>query len=503
MDSLNATILRLLDDHQLPRAWADWVVPAAAASTALVVGLGIVWHNSGNDNDRRPPIVPSWIPWWGSESALERDPDAFFKAAQKHYPDGLFGVKTAGTTLYYVTSASLINQIYKQPKVFTISVVQLSWGKNCFSWSDDVLRKSSTFREELLPSDHRNIAPKNMMPLVQSFARNISRVVKEYQVPTGSVSLEEFVMRLAHRATSVTWYGPTLNIEEFYDDWNTFDRGVWKVALMYPTWLCRPFLSARARVRQRIWEYMNKPHEAACQLVQDREAIVRNADFSEHDLGVSLMTPYWPLMANVPWASLWLLILQIQRSEGLAPIIAELDAAGEAWSAANPEFSGPYTDHLPEFFQSQPHIPLLTSTISETLRFTSDSYSMRGVLEDTLLSGYTIKKGDTLVCLTRRVHRDENEFEQAEEFVPTRFIGKDGKGTETEYNYMPFGGGVSMCSGRFFAYYHIKIFLTTVLKNFKLEVDEGRSTPVVQSGVNRGFGLRRPKGQLYVKVSRI
>ncbi|KAG8930945.1 Cytochrome P450 7B1 [Tulasnella sp. 417] len=453
MDSLNATILRLLDDHQLPRAWADWVVPAAAASTALVVGLGIVWHNPGNDNDRRPPIVPSWIPWWGSESALERDPDAFFKAAQKHYPDGLFGVKTAGTTLYYVTSAS----------VFTISVVQLSWGKNCFSWSDDVLRKSSTFREELLPSDHRNIAPKNMMPLVQSFARNISRVVKEYQVPTESVSLEEFVMRLAHRATSVTWYGPTLNIEEFYDDWNTFDRGVWKVALMYPTWLCRPFLAARARVRQRIWEYMNKPHEAACQLVRDREEIVRNADFSEHDLGVSLMTPYWPLMANVPWASLWLLILQIQRSEGLTPIIAELDTAGEAWSAANPEFS---------------------------------------VLEDTLLSGYTIKKGDTLVCLTRRVHRDENEFEQAEEFVPTRFIGKDGKGTETEYNYMPFGGGVSMCSGRFFAYYHIKIFLTTVLKNFKLEVDEGRSTPVVQSGVNRGFGLRRPKGQLYVKVAR-
>ncbi|KAG8932688.1 hypothetical protein FRC01_012737 [Tulasnella sp. 417] len=412
---------------------------------------------------------------------------------RKHYPDGLFGVKTAGKTLYYVASASdstlsILTNVAKTSFLSGLHHLRrpTHLGQELLSWSDDVLRKSSTFREELLPSDHRNIAPKNMMPLVQSFARNISRVVKEYQVPPESVSLEEFVMRLAHRATSVTWYGLTLNIEEFYDDWNTFDRGVWKVALMYPTWLCRPFLSARAGVRQRIWEYMNKPHEAACQLVRDREEIVRNADFSEHDLGVSLMTPYWPLMAN----------------EGLAPIIAELDAAGEAWSAANPEFSGPYPDHLPEFFQSQPHIPLLTSTISETLRFTSDSYSMRGVLEDTLLSGYTIKKGDTLVCLTRRVHRDENEFERAEEFVPTRFIGKDGKGTETEYNYMPFGGGVSVCSGRFFAYYHIKIFLTTVLKNFKLEVDEGRSTPVVQSGVNRGFGLRRPKGQLYVKVSR-
>ncbi|KAG8930944.1 Cholesterol 7-alpha-monooxygenase, partial [Tulasnella sp. 417] len=223
---------------------------------------------------------------------------------------------------------------------------------------------------------------------------------------------------------------------------------------------------------------MNTPHEATCQLVRDREEIVRNAGFSEHDLDVPLMTPYWPLMVDVPWP----LILQIQGPEGLAPIIAKLDATGEAWSAAHPEFTGPHTDHLPEFFQSQPHIPLLTSTISETLRFTSASYSLRGVLEDTLRSGYTIKKGDTWVCLTRRMHRDENEFEQAEEFVPTGFIGKDGKGTETEYNYMPFGGGVSMCSGRFFAYYHIKIFLTTVLKNFKLEVEEGRSTPVALSG---------------------
>ncbi|KIO18743.1 hypothetical protein M407DRAFT_31606 [Tulasnella calospora MUT 4182] len=117
MDTLNATILRLLDEHQLPRAWADWAVPAAAASTALVVGLGIVWHKSGNDNERRPPIVPSWIPWWGSEWALERDPDAFFKAAQQQYPDGVFGVKTAGTTLYYVSSASGSSNAAHQPNL--------------------------------------------------------------------------------------------------------------------------------------------------------------------------------------------------------------------------------------------------------------------------------------------------------------------------------------------------------------------------------------------------
>ncbi|KAG8943814.1 Cholesterol 7-alpha-monooxygenase [Tulasnella sp. 424] len=360
-----------------------------------------------------------------------------------------------GTTWYYVTSSSPINQIYKQSKVFTMSVIQLSWGKNCFSWSDDVLRKSSTFREELIPAD-RNIAPNNIIPLVQSFAQNISRV-----------------------SDVVTRYGPTLNIEEFYEDWKNFDEGVWKVALMYPTRLCRRFLASRARVRHRFWECMNKPHEPG-QLVRDTEEIVRNGDHSNHDLGVSLMAPYWPLMANVPWASGFSSSrFNDQKVSGPSSLSSTpQEKPGPPHTPSS--MVRPYADNLLDFVQSLPPILLLTSTISETLRFTSDSYSMGGG------------------CIRMR-----NEFERAEEFVPTRFMGKDGKGTESEYNYLPFGGGVSMCSGRFFAFYHIKIFLTTVLKNFKLEVDRVKSTPVVQSGVNRGFGLRRPKGQMYVKVRRI
>lgn len=143
------------------------------------------------------------------------------------------------------------------------------------------------------------------------------------------------------------------------------------------------------------------------------------------------------------------MLLQLQQPDKFSKIIAELDEAGSAWSANHPEYTGPYTEHLAQFFQSNPPVPLLSSTISETLRYCSDSYSMRGVLvEEVTLGGYVFKKDDTLICRTRSVHRDNSEFENADQWVPARFVSDDGgKNTEGSHKWMPYGGGISICSG--------------------------------------------------------
>ncbi len=147
---------------------------------------------------------------------------------------------------------------------------------------------------------------------------------------------------------------------------------------------------------------------------------------------------------------------------------------------------------------------------------------MRGVMKDDVeLGGYKFKKDETLVCRTRSVHLDDKEFDHAKDYVPTRFIDDEGeKTTEGSAKWMPFGGGVSTCLGmtkidcrwesltrllgRHFAQYHMKIFLATVLKNFHFEIDTAKSDlPITLSNHNRGFGLRRPKGEVFVNVKRI
>ncbi|KIO17337.1 hypothetical protein M407DRAFT_246780 [Tulasnella calospora MUT 4182] len=65
------------------------------------------------------------------------------------------------------------------------------------------------------------------------------------------------------------------------------------------------------------------------------------------------MACYWPLMTNVPWGSL-LLASRLHHSEGIAPILA---AAGEAWSAIQPDPTISYLSNLTALFQSQPKLP--------------------------------------------------------------------------------------------------------------------------------------------------
>ncbi|KAG8970372.1 Cholesterol 7-alpha-monooxygenase [Tulasnella sp. 425] len=504
MSSFSATISKITESERWPKTPSEWALPVAAA-TATAIAVSIIISPSGPYSGDRPPVVSSWIPWVGSAWQIENDPDAFFRQAEKDYPGGIIGVHTAGHKFYFVTSSALINQIYKQPKVYTLSPVQMGWAKSVFSLSDQALFGSTVFPDRLAPHMDRSIAPKNMMGLIKSFENHLRQEVQTRAVPSQSVPLQDFVIKLAYVATGAAYFGPTFNAMGTWDAFKGFDEMVYKVALGYPPSLLRNFVRCREEMINKFIAYLDKPHDAS-ELIRGQEEIIRDVPFDKRDMGCMMLCAWWPLMANVPWGTLWLLLHQLQRPEGVQPLIDELNAAGKAWSASHPEFFGPYTLHLTEFFQSNPPLPLLSSTISESLRYATDSYSMRSVVpEEVQLGPYTVKKGETLVCSTRSVHMDENEFENAREFVPTRFMADDGstKGTEGNYKWMPFGGGVSICSGRHLANYHVKIFVATLITNFKFGVDAEKSQlPITVGTINRGFGLRRPKGDLYVNVTR-
>ncbi|KAG8908817.1 Cytochrome P450 7B1 [Tulasnella sp. 403] len=460
--SLNATISRILESERFPKSASDWVVPATAAAV-LVLGASLIFK--GGNNERRPPKVWSWIPWVGSDWAIEKDPDAFFEAAEKNHPDGIFTIKAAGQTFHVLTSAALINHVYKQPKIYHICLLQLSWGRNVFSFSERVLTETAAILGQLSPALHRSFSPNHMMALVEAFHANLAPAVKTLSVPGGSVSLEHWLTRLAYRTTGAAIYGPTFDADGTFDDFKGFDDWVWKVALGYPPTYIPSFIKSREAIIRKFQKYAEEPHDAS-DYVATQEHIARDGQFSERDIGVVLLAAWWPLMANIPWGSLWALLLQLQRPEALGPLMEELDKAGDAWSAAHPEAQGTYLDHLPAFFQST-EVPLLSSIIAEAMRYSSDAYSMRGVLVDEAqLAGYTLKKDEYIICRTRAVHQDPTEYPSPHEYIPTRFMGEQGRAAkEGNPMWMPFGGG------RHFAAYHVKILITTLVKNFDFEID--------------------------------
>jgi len=144
---------------------------------------------------------------------------------------------------------------------------------------------------------------------------------------------------------------------------------------------------------------------------------------------------------------------------------------------------------------------------------------MRHVEEDgTILGKYALKRGDTLICNTRATHMDASVYGNPTEFVPNRYATADGTKAKEFQGW--FGGGISICGGqllkyrfhmlvyhilpigRHFARYHMRILITTIITSFNLEVDASKAGIKGLSVINRGFGLRRPNGDLFVKISR-
>ncbi|KAG9026313.1 hypothetical protein FRB95_009010 [Tulasnella sp. JGI-2019a] len=505
--SLNATMDWISSSERLPKSAFEWVVPAATAA-ALVVGVTVAIKSTGK-SDNSPPTVPSWIPWLGNTWQIDADADAFMRSAARKYPDGIFGATYAGNKYYFVTSHKLINQVYKQPKTFGFSKVQMGWASSVFSFSDKALFGSMVFPEQIAPQFDRGISPKNMMGLLEPFDNHLQNIVAKLTLPAPneSVSLADFIIQLSYKAMGCAIYGPTFDAEGTFTDFNEFDRLVYKVANGYPAALLRGFVNGRENFIKAYEKYLTSPHES-CDLIGTQEQIALDARFSQRDMGAMTLCSFWPVMANVPWGSVWAMILQLQQPNGVKPLIDELDAAGARFMNTDLPTPGRYFDRPITFLQSSPDLPLLTATYSETLRYATDSYSMRGVVAEdgAMLGGYKLKQGDTVVCSTRSVHMDEKEFEHADKWIPERFLADEqgAKGKEGDFKWMPFGGGSSICGGRHLATYHVKILMMTLLKNFHFEVDHEKSRlPVKLSQANRGFGFRRPEGELFVKITRI
>jgi len=113
------------------------------------------------------------------------------------------------------------------------------------------------------------------------------------------------------------------------------------------------------------------------------------------------------------------------------------------------------------------------------------------VIEDTLVNGWKFEKGGMVMIPLRPNHQDPKKYgEKPDEFIPDRFLGDFEKGDITNSNghaaagagkagpsiksMKPFGGGVSLCPGRFFAANQGLAFVATALRKFDFQLVEGQ-----------------------------
>lgn len=138
--------------------------------------------------------------------------------------------------------------------------------------------------------------------------------------------------------------------------------------------------------------------------------------------------------------------------------------------------------------------PRLNGIWDETVRLSAYSSSVRYITEDTIVGGKILRKGNRVMIPNRQLHFDENVFgDKVREFKPTRFINNDN--LIRSGSWRPFGGGSTMCLGRFIAKQAVITLVAMMLQRFHVEPagkqnfpKTGRGKPGPGYNVNQGRG---------------
>ena len=97
---------------------------------------------------------------------------------------------------------------------------------------------------------------------------------------------------------------------------------------------------------------------------------------------------------------------------------------------------------------------------------------------ETIVSGYHIPKGTQILFNNWAIHHDERCWEDPYDFKPQRWIDEKGNFVADRYlSFLPFSAGRRVCLGEILARTEIFIFLTRILKQFKIEKVPGEGIP--------------------------
>lgn len=117
----------------------------------------------------------------------------------------------------------------------------------------------------------------------------------------------------------------------------------------------------------------------------------------------------------------------------------------------------------------------LTNCFKEGLRlYLPVGYFARQNKKDIKIRDKFVKNGSGIVVAPWLIHRHENFWKNPHEFIPERHENK----IEKE-KYLPFGLGERVCIGQGFAMQEAIIILSNILREFKLELQDGFVPDVV------------------------
>ena len=342
-----------------------------------------------------------------------------------------------------------------------------------------------------------------LRPLIVEFSRRLcERLTNERMILENNDTLSQWqtcgLFELSHRMiyqpSTLALFGE-IDATSIEKDFRLFDDSFHHFSAAFPRWIYTWFFSEELKARSRLnqsWSKNLHP-KGESEFVQARKAhLFASTDLvSEKDRYANQTGLLWGSLGNTIPATFWCLLYLLQDTKAVEIITNEIDKNLPIFSLDVDETNGTLKEEwTPEQLNSCVY---LESAVNETLRLAGAPMITRKCHQETKLvlhDGRTVivQPNETVAWLAAVTHRDPKIFPEPEKFLFDRFLNKN---PETVLGFMPFGGGKSMCPGRFFARNEIKICVALLLRFFEYKLPDTTTIPI-QKPQRVGFGVAPP-----------
>lgn len=462
---------------------------AGTPGTAAPLASAALKLFGGRQRPGEPPVIRGAVPFLGSALPFGRDAPTFLATCQARSGD-VFTILVAGQRMTFVLCAHSHPAILKLQGDLSFTELAHDIAARAFGHP----RFEPGLANAIDEATFEHLKGRSLELLSERALQRLGAWLSaESEGGWRTTGLYDFVRRAMFMVSAESIFGPGWAEPQALEDFIHFDQRFPLLVAGVPARALPGVHTAQLRLAALV-------RATGARTPSDflvARGRVMHGRMSEEEAGRTDLGLLWAAAANTLPAAFWTLAHLLHDREALQAVSAEVRARLGAEEVASPA--------------ALREVPLLQSAISEALRLSSASITLRRALRPTTItleSGerYAIRQGDLVCLFPYLMHHDAEIFAEPERFKYDRFHAPGGvptffkRGKRLTIPLMPYGGGVSMCPGRHLANTEIKQFVATLLARYDLEALAPAPPPLDRS--RAGLGVMPPTEDVAFQLRR-
>ncbi|XP_061111439.1 5-beta-cholestane-3-alpha,7-alpha-diol 12-alpha-hydroxylase-like [Conger conger] len=496
------------------------LLPVLIALVASVIGGLYLLGAFRKRQPGEPPLDKGSIPWLGHILEFRNDTARFLQRMKEKHGD-IFTVQLAGFYFTFVMDPISFGSIMKEARTkldfakFAEHLVKRVFGYHPTAYDRKDLEKANT----------KHLMGDGLVVMTQSMMNNLQNLMLH---SIGSATEQgiwkedgffHYSYNIVFRAGYLALFGnetaktygtlekarevDLLESNKLFHKFRKYDKLF--PSLAYGVLRPREKMEVE-RLKRLFWSMLSMRNLAEKENISgwvlDQEVSRRENGMEESMRERHMFLLLWASQGNTGPSAFWLLLYLMKHPEAMKAIREEVEGLLKE-TGQEVKRGGVLIELTRDMLL---RTPILDSAVDETLRLTTAPVLTRAVLQDMSLKmangiEYTIRQGDrvalfpyTAVQTNPEVHPDPLTFKYDRFLTPegTKKTDFYKNGKRLRYYNMPWGGGVTMCPGRFFAINELKQFVFLMLTYFDFELkNPDEEIPAIDTK-RWGFGAMQP-----------